>query len=108
VSRINPREVVQLKNALKAIDPLSRLCMESGCQPLTQLAEQMNPCRSVADRIGRELYDDPPSQVSRGHVIANGVSPDLDDLRKILYSGKDYLNELQNREKREQASHRSR
>ncbi len=98
VSRINPREVIQLKNALKAIDPLSRMCMESGCQPLTQLAEQMNPCRSVADRIGRELYDDPPSQVSRGHVIANGVSPDLDDLRKILYSGKDYLNELQNRE----------
>lgn len=98
VSRINPREVVQLKNALKAIDPLSRLCMESGCQPLTQLAEQMNPCKSVADRISRELFDDPPSQVHRGHVIANGVSPDLDDLRKILYSGKDYLNELQNRE----------
>ena len=98
VSRINPREVVQLKRALKAIDPLSRMCMESGCQPLTQLAEQMNPCRSIADRIDRELNNDPPFQVSRGNVIANGVSPDLDELRKILYSGKDYLNELQNRE----------
>ncbi len=98
VSRINPREVVQLKNALKAIEPLSRLCKESACPPLAKLAEQLNPCKSVADRIARELNDDPPSQVNRGRVISKGVSEELDDLRNILYSGKDYLNDLQNRE----------
>ncbi len=96
--RINPREVVQLKNALRAIDPLNRLCLESGCIPLAKLAEQLNPCRSVAERISRELNDDPPSQVNRGNVIKKGVSDELDDLRNILYSGKDYLNNLQMRE----------
>ena len=60
VNRINPREVVQLRKALQAIDPLKTLCMESNCQPLIKLAEQMNPCRSVADKIGRELNNDPP------------------------------------------------
>ena len=96
--RINPREVVQLRNALRAIDPLNRLCLESGCIPLAKLAEQLNPCRSVAERISRELNDDPPSQVNRGNVIKKGVSDELDDLRNILYSGKDYLNNLQMRE----------
>jgi len=62
------------------------------------LAEQLNPCKALADRIGRELNNDPPVQLIRGNVIAGNVSPELDELRKILYSGKDYLNELQNRE----------
>ena len=96
--RINPREVVQLRNALRAIDPLGRLCRESGCIPLAKLAEQLNPCKSVAERIFRELNDDPPSQVNRGNVMKKGVSAELDDLRNILYSGKDYLNDLQMRE----------
>jgi DNA mismatch repair protein MutS len=96
--RINPREVVQLRNALRAIDPLYRLCRESGCIPLAKLAEQLNPCKSVAEKISRELNDDPPSQVNRGNVIKKGVSDELDDLRNILYSGKDYLNDLQMRE----------
>jgi len=100
VARINPREVLQLKSALKAIEPLKRLCLESGSIPLVKLAEQMNPCKSVADRIDRELNDDPPSQLNRGNVISEGVSEELDDLRKILYSGKDYLAELQSRESR--------
>jgi DNA mismatch repair protein MutS len=100
VGRINPREVVQMKNALKAIEPLSRICRESGCSPLVNLAEQMNPCKSVADRIERELKDDPPTFLNRGNVIASGVSAELDDLRNILYSGKDYLVDLQNRESR--------
>ena len=98
VSRINPREVVQLKKALKAIDPLSGLCKASGCVPLAKLAEQLNPCKSVAGRIERELNEDSPVQLNRGNVIATGVSPDLDDLRDILYKGKDYLNDLQIRE----------
>ncbi|MFZ0282159.1 MAG: DNA mismatch repair protein MutS, partial [Bacteroidales bacterium] len=97
-ARINPREVVQLRNALKAIGPLNELCIESGCIPLAKLSEQLNPCKSVADRITRELNEDPPSQVNRGNVISKGVSAELDELREILYSGKEYLNNLQTRE----------
>jgi DNA mismatch repair protein MutS len=100
VGRINPREVVQLKNALRAVDPLGRICRESECPPLVNLAEQLNPCKSVADRIEHELKDDPPTFLNRGAVIAAGVSGELDDLRNILYSGKDYLIDLQNRESR--------
>jgi len=98
VGRINPREVVQLKRALHAIDPLKTLCLNSGCQPLASLADQLNPCRSMAERISKELNNDPPIQVNRGNVIAAGVSAELDELRTILYSGKDYLIDLQNRE----------
>lgn len=98
VNRINPREVVQLKRALQAIDPLKTRCAASGCQQLAILAEQLNPCRSVAERIAKELNGDPPMQISKGNVIASGVSVELDELRTILYSGKDYLIDLQNRE----------
>jgi DNA mismatch repair protein MutS len=98
VNRINPREVVQLKRALKAIVPLKILCEKSGCPPLTQIAEQLNPCKSIADKIEKELNNDPPVQLNKGNAIAAGVSEELDDLRKILYSGKDYLADLQTRE----------
>jgi DNA mismatch repair protein MutS len=95
VNRINPREVVQLKRALKAIEPLRELCNKSGCHPLVTLAEQLNPCKTIAERIDKELNNDPPVQISRGNAIAEGISEELDDLRKILYKGKDYLEELQ-------------
>jgi DNA mismatch repair protein MutS len=98
VNRINPREIVQLKRALKAIDPLRELCNNSGCMPLMKIAEQLNPCRSIADKIDKEINNDPPVQLNKGSVIASGISDELDDLRKILYSGKDYLVDLQNRE----------
>jgi DNA mismatch repair protein MutS len=98
VNRINPREVVQLKRALKAIGPLQEMCLHSGCIPLAKLAEQLNPCRSIAEKIDKELNNDPPVQLNRGNAIASGVSPELDELRTILYNGKDYLAELQNRE----------
>jgi DNA mismatch repair protein MutS len=98
VNRINPREVVQLKRALRAIDPLKSLCSNSGCPPLAQLAEQLNPCKILADRIEHDINNDPPIQISRGNIIAKGVSSELDELRTILYSGKDYLADLQNRE----------
>jgi DNA mismatch repair protein MutS len=98
VNRINPREVVQLKWALKAIEPLKVLCENSGCLPLTQIAEQMNPCRSIADKIDKELNNDPPVQLNKGNAIASGISEELDELRKILYNGKDYLADLQARE----------
>jgi DNA mismatch repair protein MutS len=98
VNRINPREVVQMKRALKAIDPLKNLCEKSGCHPLAQIAEQLNPCRSIAEKIEKELNNDPPVQLNKGNAIATGVSEELDDLRRILYSGKDYLADLQTRE----------
>lgn len=98
VNRINPREVVQLKRALKAIEPLRDLCNESGCAPLIKIAEQLNPCKSISDRIDRELNNDPPVQLNKGNVVSPGISEELDDLRNILYNGKDYLAGLQTRE----------
>jgi DNA mismatch repair protein MutS len=98
IARINPREVVQLNRALKAIVPLRELCNSSGCPPLINIGEQMNPCKSVAERIEKELNNDPPVQLNRGNIIAKGVSPELDELRTILYNGKEYLENLQNRE----------
>jgi DNA mismatch repair protein MutS len=98
VSRINPREVVQLKRALMAIEPLREICNKSACVPLVQIAEQLNPCRSIADKIDKELNNDPPVQLNKGNAIATGISEELDELRRILYHGKDYLAELQIRE----------
>jgi len=98
VSRINPREVVQLKRALNAIGPVKDLCNSGDCPPLVQLAEQMNPCRTIAGRIDKELNNDPPALVNKGNVIARGVSEELDDLRSVLYNSKDYLAGLQARE----------
>jgi DNA mismatch repair protein MutS len=98
VNRINPREVVQLKRALEAIEPLKKICNESGCLPLVKIAEQLNPCKSVAEKIGKELNNDPPAMIIKGNAIASGVSQELDELRTILYSGKDYLIDLQSRE----------
>jgi DNA mismatch repair protein MutS len=98
LGRINPREVVQLKRGLKAIGPIREICNSSGCLPLVQLAEQLNPCRTIAEKIEKELNNDPPVQINKGNAIAAGVSSELDELRTILYSGKDYLIDLQTRE----------
>jgi len=98
VSRINPREVVQLKRALLATVPLREICSGSGCDPLAKLAEQLNPCKSIADKIEKELNSDPPIQLTKGNAIATGISEELDELRKIQYHGKEYLEELQKRE----------
>jgi DNA mismatch repair protein MutS len=98
--RINPREVVQLKRSLRAVEPLRELCNNSGCLPLVNIGEQLNPCKSVSDKIERELNGDPPAQVNKGNIIAAGVSAELDDLRSIQYNGKEYLEDLQDRESR--------
>ena len=98
LGRINPREVVQLKRGLKAIGPIREICNSSGCLPLVQLAEQLNPCRTISEKIDKELNNDPPVQINKGNAIAAGVSSELDELRTILYSGKDYLADLQTRE----------
>jgi DNA mismatch repair protein MutS len=98
VQRINPREVVQLKNALTAIEPIQTLCAQSGNATLVQFAEQLNPCKTIRDRISKEIVLDPPAQVNRGNVLAYGVSPELDDLREIKNNGKQYLLKMQERE----------
>ncbi|HBL74582.1 MAG: DNA mismatch repair protein MutS [Bacteroidetes bacterium GWF2_42_66] len=98
VARINPREVVQLKHALRAIVPIKELCANSGNAGLMRFAEQLNPCESIRQRIEKEIHPDPPMLMNKGRVIADGVSEELDDLRKIAYSGKDYLVQMQERE----------
>ena len=98
VSRINPREIVQLKRALQALEPLKAKCLSCECKPMAMLAGQINTCKVIADKIENELNADPPALVSKGNVIAKGVSAELDDLRKVLYNGKDYLEALQKRE----------
>ena len=98
VGRVNPREVSQIRRSLSAIGHLRFLCMGSDCQPLAALSSALDPCPELAEQIERTLTAEPPAAVNKGHVIAEGVSPELDELRNILYSGKDYLNELQQRE----------
>jgi len=98
VQRINPREVVQLKIALRAIEPIRELSLQSKNKSLENLAEQLNPCKNIADQIERELYPDPPTQIIRGNTIAAGINTELDELREIKSSGKNYLLKMQERE----------
>lgn len=98
LGRINPREVVSLKNALNAIVPIKDICQQSSLKNLQSIAEQLNPCASVKNKIENELQNDPPVQINKGHVMAQGVSKELDELREIAYSGKDYLEKLQQTE----------
>ncbi len=98
VIRINPREVVQLKLALQAIAPIKEICAQTDSPNLQRFAEQLNPCESIRTRIEKEIHPDPPALVNKGHVIASGVSPELDELRELAFSGKDYLAKLQERE----------
>ncbi|WP_347838766.1 DNA mismatch repair protein MutS [uncultured Draconibacterium sp.] len=98
VGRINPREVVQVKNALSAIIPIKNACAQVDNQALNRFAEQLNPCDLIRERISNEIVADPPTAINKGKVIAEGVSEELDELRKIAYSGKDYLAQIQQRE----------
>jgi DNA mismatch repair protein MutS len=98
VGRINPRELQQLKTALEEVEKLKHLCNDAEEQQLKTIAEQLNPCITIRDRIASQLIPDPPVQIQKGNVIAKGVSEELDDLRDTLYSGKDYLVQLQQRE----------
>ncbi len=98
VGRVSPRELVQLKNALVSIAPLKEQCAESEEESLQRLAAQLNPCAEVKERIEREIEAEPPAMINKGGVITAGVSGELDDLRQIMHSGKDYLKELQQRE----------
>lgn len=98
VGRVSPREVVQLKVALSAIEPIKEACMNSGEPSLCRIGEQLNACKLIRDRIEKEIRPDPPSLVNKGGVIAKGVNAELDELRTIAYSGKDYLLQVQQRE----------
>jgi DNA mismatch repair protein MutS len=97
-ARISPKEVVQLKRALSAIEPIKTICENSKNKSLQKIAEQLNPCKSVIERIEREVMPDPPYLIAKGNVIAEGINSELDELRKISYSGKDYLLQIQQRE----------
>ena len=98
VGRINPREMQQLRRSLQAVAEVKRICGESDNEGLRNVAEQINPCMMLADRIGREIKEEPPAKVEKGGVIADGVDEELDELRKMAGSGKDYLVQLQHRE----------
>ena len=98
VGRIGPREVVQLKVALNAIEPIRDAFVNSENSNLKALGKQLNPCPVVRDRIEKELKPDPPALLNKGGYINKGVNSELDELREIAYSGKDYLLQLQHRE----------
>lgn len=98
VGRISPREVVQLKVALQAIEPIKNACLNADNESLRRIGEQLNLCASIRDKIAREINNDPPLLVNKGGVIADGVNQELDELRQIAYSGKDYLLQIQQRE----------
>lgn len=98
VGRIQPREVLQLGRALAAMRPIQKAALASKNDLLMQIGEQLNPCNTVIERIQNELDQDAPAQLSKGHVIANGVDERLDELRDITSKGKDRLLEIQKRE----------
>lgn len=98
VGRVNPREVVQLKVALQALGPIKTACQHANNDTLKRVGEQINTCESLRDRIAREINDDPPVLTAKGGIIREGVNAELDELRNIAYSGKDYLMKIQERE----------
>ena len=101
VGRVSPREVVQLKVALQAIEPIKEACLEADNASLNRIGEQLNLCIPIRDRIAKEINNDPPLLINKGGVIKDGVNADLDELRQISYSGKDYLLKIQQRESEE-------
>ena len=98
VRRVSPRELVQLKNALLSLVPLKESALNSTCQQLRLMSDRINPCTMIADRIAATLVEDAPSLLSRGNFIATGVDEELDELRHIATSGRDYLNQIVERE----------
>ena len=98
VGRVSPREVVQLKNALLALQPVKEACMATNHPALQHIGNQIQLCEEIRDRIAREIQNDPPQLVAKGNVIANGFHAELDDLREISSNGKAYLLQIQQRE----------
>ena len=98
VGRINPREMLQLGRSLRAVDAIRALCAGTGVAAIDRSGEQLTPCGTVAERIERQIQPEPPVKIEKGGVIASGVSDELDQLRSISTSGKDYLAQIQQRE----------
>ena len=96
--RVSPREMVQLRKALQAIAPIKAACQESENESLKGVGERLNLCETLRERISREVQNAPPQLIAKGGVICDGVSDELDELRRIAYSGKDYLLQIQERE----------
>lgn len=98
VGRITPREIVQLRNALTAVEPIKHICESADLDVLHAIGEQLNPCAGIRDRIAAQIVEDAPVALNRGRVIRDGVDAELDELREIAFSGKDYLRGVQQRE----------
>lgn len=98
LQRANPREVCQLKKALKAIEKIKGSCLQADNEPLKAIGEQLNPCVTISDKIEKELNPEPPILLAKGSVVNSGVNEELDRLRKIAFGGKGYLLEIQKRE----------
>lgn len=98
VGRVSPRDIVQLKNALRAIEVIRTYCMQSDNTSLQRIADRLNPLLTVSERIEKEIKEDPPLLINKGGIIKEGVNEELDELRRIAFSGKDYLLQLQQRE----------
>ena len=98
LQKANPREVVQLKKALMAIELIKKQCQEADSQPFRAIAGQLNPCSLISEKIEKELQGEPPVMIAKGSVISTGISEELDRLRKIAFGGKGYLLEIQKRE----------
>ncbi|MBR1800848.1 MAG: DNA mismatch repair protein MutS [Bacteroidaceae bacterium] len=98
VGRVSPRDIVQLRVALQAIEPIKAACLAADLPALQHIGQQLDPCASIRERIAREVKPDPPLLVQKGGVIMDGVSAELDELRQIAWGGKDYLLQIQQRE----------
>jgi len=96
--RVTPREILQLKNALYALEPVRESCKEADSDPLKKIGEQLNPCHSIRDKIEKQINPEAPTNIHKGNVINPGVSDELDELRNIAHSSRDYLKQLQQRE----------
>ena len=98
VGRINPRELQQLRRSLGAIAQIQQLCQQVGDESFKRMSEQFNPCQNISERIGREIQEEPPVKLDKGGVINNGVNAELDELRSMAGTGKEYLMSIQQRE----------
>lgn len=98
VGRINPREVVQLKVALKAIEPIKAACADTDNVTLQKIADQLNACHIISEKIEKEINNDPPILINRGNILRSGIDADLDELRMLAHSGKEFLQRIQERE----------
>jgi len=96
--KINPREILQLARGLRQVGIIKEACLGSGSEYLKRLGDALNPCPYIADKIFGEIIENPPALAAKGGMINTGVSPELDDLRKIAYTGKEYLAQLQQKE----------